>query len=479
MRDGVVYAAGPAGAVARRASDGSELVRYAIDEPHAIAAGDGVVVVRGRRLARSTRRQASTAGGSATATAARPERRRGSGPATPSAGGDARRPRGQRSDTDASGIAGGGALAIAGTRLYVAGDAFASFDLRDGTRVPWSPPLLGGTVRALAAADGVVAIGGDAERPRRRSRASTSPRSTCGPARSRRSRRASTAPISALHQVGGVLYAGGAGGLAALDPQTGARAAVPRGERPGPRARRDRRHAVRRRRARDARRRARPTDSAPCRSRPARCCRSPRARLRRRRARGLRRHAARRRLLRAAQLPGPRAVAGPAVDGRVLALREDGAGGLWAGGSFAGGNVAHFAADGTPLHRLARDRRPRPRARHRRRHRPPRRALHPDPGRAAPQRRAGRARRRLGRGLQPAPGGTVARARAASRRRSGRRRRLRLDLGRDHRRTRGLRRQALVKVGRRHDGRDEGRAARASRNTTTGCASRRSRAQRV
>ena len=33
----------------------------------------------------------------------------------------------------------------------------------------------------------------------------------------------------------------------------------------------------------------------------------------------------------------------------MLALREDGAGGLWAGGAFAGGNVAHFAADGTPL----------------------------------------------------------------------------------------------------------------------------------
>jgi hypothetical protein len=42
-------------------------------------------------------------------------------------------------------------------------------------------------------------------------------------------------------------------------------------------------------------------------------------------------------------------VPGPQVDGRVLALRADSSGGLWAGGAFAGGNVAHFAADGTPL----------------------------------------------------------------------------------------------------------------------------------
>ena len=45
VRDGIVYAAGPAGAVARRASDGDELVRFAAEEPRAIAAGDGVVVV--------------------------------------------------------------------------------------------------------------------------------------------------------------------------------------------------------------------------------------------------------------------------------------------------------------------------------------------------------------------------------------------------------------------------------------------------
>ena len=51
------------------------------------------------------------------------------------------------------------AIAIAGSQLYVAGDAFASFDLRDGTPVPWSPELLGGNVRALEAAEGVVAIG--------------------------------------------------------------------------------------------------------------------------------------------------------------------------------------------------------------------------------------------------------------------------------------------------------------------------------
>ncbi len=50
VRDGIVYAAGPAGAVARRATDGDELVRFAAEEPRAIAAGDGVVVVRGSRL---------------------------------------------------------------------------------------------------------------------------------------------------------------------------------------------------------------------------------------------------------------------------------------------------------------------------------------------------------------------------------------------------------------------------------------------
>ena len=122
---------------------------------------------------------------------------------------------------------------------------------------------------------------------------------------------------------------------------------------------------------------------------------------------------------------------GPAVDGRVWHLREDGASGLWAGGAFAGGNVAHFAADGTPLlDSPVTD--------------GPVHALAVDDGTVhlggrftriqdAPRLNVGRVALVGGSvgAFNPRPAGTVARARTAPRRRTGRRRRLRLDLGRE------------------------------------------------
>ena len=82
----------------------------------------------------------------------------------------------------------------AGTWLYVAGDAFAAYDLRDGTRVPWSPPLLGGTVpmRWRPPTASWPSVGRRA--PKTGSPPRTWPRSTCGPERSRPSLRRSTAP---------------------------------------------------------------------------------------------------------------------------------------------------------------------------------------------------------------------------------------------------------------------------------------------
>jgi len=311
VRDGVVYAAGPAGAVARRAPDGSELVRYAIEEPRAIAAGEGVVVVRGRRLAAF---DATT-------------------------GAD----REWFGADDA-----GGALAIAGTRLYVAGDAFASFDLRDGTRVPWAPPLLGGTVRAVEAAEGVVAIGGEPsalDGVAREHVAAFDLRTGAVKAFAPRLDR----PVSALHLGGGALYAGGDGGLAALDAQSGARLTFPDatapvralaasgdtlyvGGAPGTLG-------------------GAPTNGLSAVSlstgavlpfAPALGCDVDALAVS-----GATLHAGGCFGLRSYRDLAP--TPGPAVDGRVLTLREDGSGGLWAGGSFAGGNVDHFASDGTPL----------------------------------------------------------------------------------------------------------------------------------
>jgi hypothetical protein len=330
VRDGVVYAAGPAGAVARRASDGSEFVRYTIDEPHAIAAGDGVVVVRGRRLAAFDATTGADRGWFGDVYGIG-EGEAGDGVAGASGADDA-----------------GGALAIDGTRLYVAGDAFASFDLRDGSRVPWSPPLLGGTVRALEAAEGVVAIGGAPsalDGGAREHVAAFDLRTGAVKAFAPRL----DGPVAALHRVGGVLYAGGEGGLAALDAQTGARLPFPHasspvlalaasgdtlyvGGAPGTLG-------------------GTPTSGLGAVSlstgtvlpfAPALPCDVDALAVS-----GATLHAGGCFGLRSYRNLAP--TSGPAVDGRVLALREDGASGLWAGGSFAGGNVAHFAADGTPL----------------------------------------------------------------------------------------------------------------------------------
>ena len=238
VRDGVVYAAGPAGAVARRASDGSEFVRYTIDEPHAIAAGDGVVVVRGRRLAAFDATTGADRGwfGGATGSA------RSARPATawPARAGPTMRAAPSRSTArDCTSRATRSPPSTCATARACRGRRRCSV----ARYARWRLPRASWPSAARRA-------------PSTAARASTSPHSTCGPVRSRRSRRASTAPSAALHRVGGVLYAGGEGGLAALDAQTGRAAAVPARELARPRARRIRRHAVRRRRARDARRHA-------------------------------------------------------------------------------------------------------------------------------------------------------------------------------------------------------------------------------
>ena len=90
----------------------------------------------------------------------------------------------------------------------MAGDGFAAYDLRDGTRVPWSPPLLGGHVRTLAAADGVVAIGGTPsalDGVARTNLAAFDLRTGAVKAFAPRV----GGPVAALLEMGGVLYAGG------------------------------------------------------------------------------------------------------------------------------------------------------------------------------------------------------------------------------------------------------------------------------
>ena len=448
VHDGVVHAAGALGARGRVRDGG--VTRYTAAAGAAIAAGPVWSWCAGSRLAAfDAGRRASDRGWfGGEGRGSRGERSgRGSGPAP----------------THARADAAGGALAIDGTRLYVAGDGFAA--LRPARRLAVSR----GRRRCSAARctrwrppNGGVAIGGTPERRDGVARAD----------------------------------------LAAFDLRTGAvKAFAPQGRRPCRRAahrsgacstraapagspRSTRRRAPRCRspqasapvhalappatRCTSA---ARPARSAPCTTDGLGAVSlatgavlpfAPALELRRRRADRVRRHAARRRLLRAAQLPGFAPTPGPSVDGRVLALREDGAGGLWAGGAFAGGNVAHFAADGTPLvdapvtdgpvHALA--------------------VtggtvhlggqLHPPAGRAARERRPGRAGRRLrsGRSTRGPPGRST--PRSAAGRRTGARRRVRLDLGRDHRRSRGLRRPAgRSRSGHRHGRRGRSRASAA------------------
>ena len=224
-RGGVVYAAGPSGAVARRATDGGEIVRFAAEEPRAIAAGDGVVVVHGRRLSAFDAATGVDRGwfGDGESVAAGGEAQGGAG-APPSAG-RARRAQGERRDVCFSSVLSGsrsntrhtraadagGALAIAGTRLYVAGDTLRR--LRPARR--HARALVAAAARRRGATRWRSRTGSwpsAAHRaPSTGSRARTWPRSTCAPGRSRPSRRAAGGAVSALLEVGGVLYAGGSG----------------------------------------------------------------------------------------------------------------------------------------------------------------------------------------------------------------------------------------------------------------------------
>jgi hypothetical protein len=149
VKDGIVFVAGNLerswpgsdrrpGAVALRASDASLVAQYdAIYSGWAIEPGDGVVVVRGS----SYGTQGRTIRAFDTLTGA---------------------DRGLFEDVVSYGK---GPIAVSGDRVYFAGlsetpGGFASFDLRTGARVPWSPSLLGGRVFKLVAAGGVIAAGG-------------------------------------------------------------------------------------------------------------------------------------------------------------------------------------------------------------------------------------------------------------------------------------------------------------------------------
>ena len=359
VRDGVVYAAGPPGAVAR-ARDGGEIVRYRGDEPAStIAAGAGRG--RGARAAGSRRfdavdgrrpRVVRRRRGGALGRRRRASARRDAGGHRRSAGGLQRRGSAVRAEL--------GAIAIAGTRLYVAGRTRFAL-LRPARRLARAVVAAAARrpVHALAAANGVVAIGGDAGRPRRRRARATSPRSTCGPARSRRSRRRGRrSRLPRCTRSAACSTPAAPAGSPPLDRADGRAAAVPGGERPGPRPRRA--PATRCTSA------ARPgtLGGAPHRrtrrrrrSRRARCCRSlPPSSCDVDALAVSRRHAARRRLLRAAQLPGPRADTPVPQRRRARAGAARGRRGRRCGraGRFAGGNVAHFAADGDAAGRLAR-----------------------------------------------------------------------------------------------------------------------------
>ena len=354
VRDGIVYIAGlervygneTTGAAALRESDASLVTQFPITSADAVAVGDGVVVFRGSFRSKYGRTL---------------------GAFDPVSGAD----RGWF--TDVVGYGSGGQIAISGSRLYAAElegfpSRFGAFDLRDGSAVPWSPPLLGGWVNTLAAADGVIAIGG------RQAALDGVPRSNLAAFDLRTGAVKPFAPeprtndgyfdpivapdVSTLLKVGGVLYAGGSfhtvGGaaqrnVAALDPVTGALLPFPDATAPvsglaesggtlyvgGARGRlgavqTDGLGAV-----------ALATGAAQAWA-PALGC-------------DVDALAVAGTTLHAGGCFGLRSyrelteVPGPAVEGRVWTLRGDGGGGVWAGGAFAGGNVAHFGPDGTEL----------------------------------------------------------------------------------------------------------------------------------
>ena len=354
VRDGIVYIAGDervygsetTGAVALRESDASLVTQFPITSGDAIELGDGVVIIRGSFRSKYGRTL---------------------GAFDPVTGAD----RGWFRDVIGYGSA--GQIAIAGTRLYAAElegvpGGFASFDLRDGSHVPWSPPLLGGRFRTLTAGNGIVAIGGDqaAVNGVARSNLAAFDLQTGAVKPFAPELRVNDGPfdpivnpyVSTLRKVGGVLYAGGsfhtAGGvrqhnLAALDPVSGARLPFPetsaavhdlaaagdtlyvggaRGTLGGVQT--------------DGLGAVSLATGAALPWAPAMGCDVDAlaiagATLHAGGCFGLRHYRER------------AEIAGPAVTGRVWTLLADATGGVWAGGEFAGGNIAHFGADGAPL----------------------------------------------------------------------------------------------------------------------------------
>ena len=235
VKDGIVFAAGSLerswpgsdsrpGAVALRASDASLVAQYdAIYSGWAIEPGDGVVVVRGT----SYGTQGRTIRAFDTLTGA---------------------DRGFFADVVSYGK---GPIAVSGDRVYFAGlsetpGGFGSFDLRTGAPVPWTPPLSGGRVFRLAAANGVVAVAGyqmarDAVARNNLAAFDLRTGAVLPFAPEPRVKDGFFDPIvtptvTALARAGSLLYVGGrfdsVGGtpqtnLAAVDPVSGARAAFP------------------------------------------------------------------------------------------------------------------------------------------------------------------------------------------------------------------------------------------------------------